>query len=1524
MTGETDERTGDSEVSQVDIGEKSSSNLSSLEDRGKVDGECNGIVHDGVEEMDGYVKDGGDGSYVFVSGLDALSDDLGEKDLDAENVADPAEILKIVPSVEGKTVSEPNVDSQTGEKQAEVGELTVEKVGNDQYPIENGSNIDESVVSSSTNDTAVESSHSQPEGDEVEKNDAANEQNKTALATDVEGNHKSIITTTEIAESKVHLLDRGEVKQNVTVSLTEVEYDEVEKSRLSTTVMVAVECELQQLDYEAKVEEVDRVMEIEEDQIKLHSATEIKENQESENTVKDSAESKGHQLHEAEEPKKLDLAIKEENPESQVIDTQDVELELGQLDNIEDKNPEDNPSGGVRLEAASGPVNTQLEAEALNGSMESGTSLSGGPVASETEVINDLAVVNEAAGSEVPLLDRDGVKQNVTVPLAEVESNEVEGSQVSITVKEAVECELQLLDNEEKVEEVDGVMETEEDQSKLHSATQVKEYQESENTVKDSSEGKGHQLHDGEEEAEEPRKLNLAIKEENQESQVPATQDVETELGQPDNIEEKDPEDNSSQGIRLEAARGPVNTLSEAESLNGSIECGTSLSSGPVASETEVINDLAVVNETAECEVPLLDRDEVKQNVTVSLTEVEYDELEKSRLSITVKVAVECELQQLHYEEKVDEVDRVMEIEEDQIKLHSATEVKENQESENTVKDSAESKRHQLHDGEEEVEEPRKLDLAIKEENPESQAKDTQDVELELGQLDNIEDKDPEDNPSGGIRLESATGPVNTQLEAEALNGSIGNGTSLSSVPVASETEVINDLAVVKEAAESEVPLLDRDGVKQNVTVPLAEVESNEVEESQVSSKVKEAVECELQHLDNEEKVDRVMETEEDQSKLHSATEVKENQESKNMVKDSAESKGHQLHGGEEEAEEPRKLDLSAKEENPESQVTDTQDVESELGQLDNIEEKVPEHNPSRGIRLEAETGPINTQLEAEALNGSIESGTGLFSGPVASETEVTNDLAVGNGNMMCPSDKKPEFENVDGSSKNPARLPHLVDEVVRETEVGNISVEHGESLPTDPVDNMISEAEVRNSCVEISESLPPQGTNLETAVGNGSPDEVESQCTRTAGNGKSENEISNVSVEDAVPKCPAENSVIESKAMNDSVASARSLPSCSVNDVVVESEVLNCSFENGSSLPTCYVADVEQEPEAGNGFGAIGNAPSGDAVNLGAIVQDGLVENGGRGTKTHANDIIDVENGGMQLASGDSDGKPICQKVDTEGIQGNEGLQSSPEGSTVATVDEQKVDAEVVKKPFHFLIKIPRYVDNKFKEQIRLAQLQVEERTQNRDAIRATIQMKRETCNEYRDKFENAKSEERICRDGLSAKRQEIDSVQSAISIDDIDDRIHNMEHMIQHETMPLKEEKQLIREIKQLKLLREQLSSQMGRQDERQQTSDQRNRSEERFKLLKQELDSLRKNLLQAEKITKVAKDKYFDENEKLRKLQSQFKAADDLRQEAYAHLQSLKKELYEKVLFLPLQCISISFSALGNKLLRIDKWY
>ncbi|XVF33990.1 hypothetical protein REPUB_Repub18cG0018500 [Reevesia pubescens] len=130
-------------------------------------------------------------------------------------------------------------------------------------------------------------------------------------------------------------------------------------------------------------------------------------------------------------------------------------------------------------------------------------------------------------------------------------------------------------------------------------------------------------------------------------------------------------------------------------------------------------------------------------------------------------------------------------------------------------------------------------------------------------------------------------------------------------------------------------------------------------------------------------------------------------------------------------------------------------------------------------------------------------------------------------------------------------------------------------------------------------------------------------------------------------------------------------------------------------------------------------------------------------------------------------------------------------------------------------------------------------------------------------------------------------------------------MEHIIQHETLPLKDEKQFIREIKQLKQSRERLLSNIGRQHEVQQGLNQKDQIEERLKSLKKETDQLKVDLLKAEAVTKAAKKKYHDETEKSNKLLYQFKAADEVRQEAYAQLQSLKKQSNEKGLCKDSKC-------------------
>lgn len=69
----------------------------------------------------------------------------------------------------------------------------------------------------------------------------------------------------------------------------------------------------------------------------------------------------------------------------------------------------------------------------------------------------------------------------------------------------------------------------------------------------------------------------------------------------------------------------------------------------------------------------------------------------------------------------------------------------------------------------------------------------------------------------------------------------------------------------------------------------------------------------------------------------------------------------------------------------------------------------------------------------------------------------------------------------------------------------------------------------------------------------------------------------------------------------------------------------------------------------------------------------------------------------------------------------------------------------------------------------------------------------------------------------------------------------------------------------------------------------------------MLRKEADSLRENVLKAEAATQAARKKQKDESEKRKKMYAEFNVADEIRQEAYKHLQSLRKQVYDKVHFL-----------------------
>ncbi|XP_017604650.1 uncharacterized protein LOC108451476 [Gossypium arboreum] len=197
---------------------------------------------------------------------------------------------------------------------------------------------------------------------------------------------------------------------------------------------------------------------------------------------------------------------------------------------------------------------------------------------------------------------------------------------------------------------------------------------------------------------------------------------------------------------------------------------------------------------------------------------------------------------------------------------------------------------------------------------------------------------------------------------------------------------------------------------------------------------------------------------------------------------------------------------------------------------------------------------------------------------------------------------------------------------------------------------------------------------------------------------------------------------------------------------------------------------------------------------------------------------------------------------------------------------------------PFNNMIRVPRNYDERLKVMIRLAQNKVDEKIRIRHMIHIDMQSTWVTCEEYRNDFSDAVFQEQVARDLHRSKCQEIEWMQTVIDIEDIEVKIRNMEWTMQHQTLPLKDEK---------------LSSTMSRQDENQQGLDRK----ERLKSLKKEADQLRANLINAVAITEVTKRKYYNETEKLSESLYLLKAADDNQEEAYAQLQSLKKQLYEK---------------------------
>jgi hypothetical protein len=385
----------------------------------------------------------------------------------------------------------------------------------------------------------------------------------------------------------------------------------------------------------------------------------------------------------------------------------------------------------------------------------------------------------------------------------------------------------------------------------------------------------------------------------------------------------------------------------------------------------------------------------------------------------------------------------------------------------------------------------------------------------------------------------------------------------------------------------------------------------------------------------------------------------------------------------------------------PDETIAGVNDPDETIGGKKGPDESiVGENGPDETIKAEigpdetikGENGPDET-IEGENGPGETIEGENGAGETIKAENGPDETIEGENG-----PDETIEGENGTGET---VKAENALDETIK-AENGPDETIEGENGPDETI-------EVENGPDETIEGENGPDKTIEGANG---PDYT--ILSYHADDARSETEAGSVAIdsEEKVSDFSSDAVKIESRISN-GVIDCADVQSHSVSATIVEPHV-NGLVENKSS--TSLGADVKSESEVEN-MPAVSSRdiPCDDDTESESKVPDASA-NLTESAVVSVPDAVDVEDGVDQFTGIDSGDKPTFQG--TEGIavaHGAEMSTTSPEDSTI----------DALEGPY-FLIRIPRYDDGNIREQIKHAQLQVDEKTRSRDAIRAEIQMKR------------------------------------------------------------------------------------------------------------------------------------------------------------------------------------------------------
>uniref|UniRef100_A0A5B6Z1W4 Putative proton pump-interactor 1 n=1 Tax=Davidia involucrata TaxID=16924 RepID=A0A5B6Z1W4_DAVIN len=231
------------------------------------------------------------------------------------------------------------------------------------------------------------------------------------------------------------------------------------------------------------------------------------------------------------------------------------------------------------------------------------------------------------------------------------------------------------------------------------------------------------------------------------------------------------------------------------------------------------------------------------------------------------------------------------------------------------------------------------------------------------------------------------------------------------------------------------------------------------------------------------------------------------------------------------------------------------------------------------------------------------------------------------------------------------------------------------------------------------------------------------------------------------------------------------------------------------------------------------------------------------------------------------------------------------------------------------YFIKYRSYEDSKLKAKLDQADKDIQKKTQARSQIIEKLREKRSDRAQVIAQMKPLSVETKQFRMIMDDKRKEMEPLQQALgklrsansagrergaslcsSEENLNDLIKSLEYRIQHESIPLTEEKQLLREIKQLEGTREKVIANAAMMLKIQEALGEKDAIQDQVKLMGVDLDGVRKeNQVVRAKIKQLEEEKDAVDKD-IKSLEGELTVVTQKREEAYEYFQKLKKQREE----------------------------